>query len=100
MVLIKSLDFAVVLSKKSDDTGLERGDTVMVLGDRMVPASSSDPYLFRKLVVLAKVVDDIPQVPGEDNEYKAMLFDPRKLEKVSDAEQERLVALISERRSV
>lgn len=95
--MIKSLDFAIVVSKKNDDTGLERGDTVLVMGDRMVPASSSDPYLHRQLVVVAKVVDDVPQIPGEDNEYQGYLFDPRKLEKVSEAEQNRLVQVLSER---
>lgn len=95
---LHSMDFAyVVKSKEMKDTDLTRGEIVMVMGDRMVPASSNDPYLLRKLVVLAKVVNGVPQIPNDNNEFRAYLADPRNLEKVEDDLQKELADNLANR---
>lgn len=89
--MIKAFDFGrIVSSKKVKDSGLGMGDVVMVMGTRVVPASRKDPYLNRTLVVVAKVIEGLIQIPKEDNEYKAYLIDPRSLEKVEGEEFDRL----------
>lgn len=72
----------VVSAKKIKGSGLSMGETVMVLGTKTVPASSKDPYITRTLVTVVKLVDDLPAIPKQDNDYSAYLIDPRSLEKV------------------
>lgn len=82
---IKSMDFCnIVSAKKLKGSGLELGDVVLVTGTKQVPASKKDPYLTRTLVVVVKVMYNLPQIPGKDNDYKAYVVDPRSLERVSD----------------
>lgn len=93
--MINTMDFARVISaKKMKDTGLERGSLVLVMGTKQVPAKITDPYLLRILTVVAKVEGEEVQIPGEGNEYRAFLVDPRNLERVDEDEQEKLMALV------
>lgn len=86
--MIKSMDYCRVVSdKKLKGSGLVRGDVVLVVGTGQVPASAKDPYLLRTLCVVARVVDDLPQL-GDGSEK--LMVDPRSLEKVSEKEGKRL----------
>jgi hypothetical protein len=99
MKTLNTMDFARVINdKKLKGTGLSRGDTVMVMGTKPVLAKKGDPYLFRTLMVVAKYLEGIVQVPGEGNDHKGYLVDPRSLEKVSDNEQEEYTKTISKQR--
>ena len=92
---IKSMDFCVVASnKRLQGSGLEPGDIVMVSSTKVAQAKASDPYLQRIYVVVMKVVDDILQVPKEDNDYKAYLVDPRNLTKMGKEDQDRYKELL------
>lgn len=83
--MIKSMDYCRVVSdKKLKGSGLVRGDVVLVVGTKQVPATRKDPYLLRTIVAVGKVVDDLPQISVADNKY---LVDPRSLEKVSEEDQ-------------
>lgn len=82
------MDFALVISKKIEE--IPRGNMVMVMGDRLFPASNNDPYLFRKLVFVATMDENGVHIPGPDNDYKAVLVDPRHLEKVDDDIQKKM----------
>lgn len=78
------MDFGTVVSaKKLKGSGLGMGDVVMVMGTKQVPASARDPYLTRTITQVVKVVDDLPAIPKEDNDYLIYLVDPRSLEKVN-----------------
>ena len=85
---LSPMDYGRVISaKKIKGSGLFMGEVVMVLGTKQVPASSKDPYITRTLVTVVKLVDDLPAIPKQDNDYRAYLIDPRSLEKVvGDAE--------------
>lgn len=88
---LKTMDYCRVVSdKKLKDSGLIRGDRVLITSIKPVPAKKSDPYLQRLIVVVLKVEDDKVLVPKDGNEYKAYLVDPRNLEKVSDEERAKL----------
>ena len=83
-----TVQFARVVSdKKLKDAELKRGDLVMVMGFVTVPISKSDPYIFRKYVVVAVHKDGVLQIPDDDNDYRSRVVDPRSLEPVSDEEQ-------------
>lgn len=98
--MIQPFDFAYVVKRKGEDTPLRRGDLVLVMGHTLVPASSSDPYLKRVLVAVAATENGIPLIPKNDNDYKSYILDPRNLQKVSKEEQDKLVELLSEDRSL
>lgn len=77
---VKSMDFCVVTSRKGlKGSGIEVGATVLVIALKTLPEKKSDPYLQRVYAVVGKVVDDKLQMPGEDNDYKTYLVDPRHL---------------------
>lgn len=84
---VKDMDVCRVVSKKlAKDSGLHLGDLVFVMGSRYVPATQKDPYLQRKLVVVARIDKEfVVQIPGDSNDYKAHLMDPRSLE-LADAD--------------
>ena len=83
--LIQTMDYCWVVSdKKLKDSGLTKGDMVLVTGTKVVPASRKDLYLQRVLVVVVLVKDDKVLLPNEENEHKAYLVDPRNLEKVDE----------------
>lgn len=82
---IKNFDFAYVVSEKRlKESGLGLGDEVMVMSMKDVATLKTDPYLKRTYFIVAKVVDDVPQIPTDRNEYKGYLLDPRSLEKVEE----------------
>ena len=94
-MMIKSMDFARVVSdKKLKGSGLVRGDMVMVVGTKQVPAKRSDPYLMRTVMFVAKMENDLPLVSAEDTKF---LVDPRSLEKVSDEEASRLNTILEDK---
>lgn len=83
--LIRTWDICWVISdKKLKDSGLKKGDTVLVSGTKVVPATKKDPYLQRVLCFVVKIVNDKVQIPTEKNDYMAYLVDPRNLEKVDE----------------
>lgn len=95
--MIKSMDYATVVSdKKLKDSGLVRGDMVLVMGTKQVPATKKDPYLFRTLVTVVKVLYGLPQIPRNDNDYVAYLVDPRSLEKISEEEANKYRDMLTE----
>ena len=77
--------FATVISdKKLKDTPLRRGDQVMVIAFKVVPATKDDVYLQRALSVVALVKDGNVQIPDHNNDYMTYLVDPRNLEWVGE----------------
>lgn len=89
MNLIKSLDICRVSSRKGlKGSTLSIGDIVQVIGTRVLPEKRSDPYLQRIYVLVIKFSEDKFLVPNDNNEHKAVLVDPRKLEKVDGETQE------------
>lgn len=96
MKMIGTNDFCIVVSdKKLKNSGLKRGDVVMVAGVKPAPIKKSDPYLQRIFVVGLRFDGDNLQVPKEDNDFLAYLIDPRNLEKLPDEEQLILVEKIN-----
>lgn len=82
---IKSMDFCLACSNKGlKKSGINSGDVLLVVGVKPAPAKRSDPYLQRIYVVVVKVVEGIVQIPKEDNEYKAIVVDPRNLTLIED----------------
>lgn len=96
--MLNDMDFAyVVRDKKLDNTPLSRGDIVLLISHKVVPSSSKDPYLLRKLfVVVGLGEDNLPLIPSNKNEHKAYLLDPRCLEKVDHDLQEQLKEKLKE----
>lgn len=95
MTPIKPMDFAIVINrKKMTDSGLEVGDQVLVAGIKPAPAKRSDPYLQRLYVFVIKIEGDKLLLPKGDNDYKAILVDPRHLEKIEGEELKRLNQLM------
>lgn len=84
--MIKAMDFCYISSdKKLKGSGLSKGEVVMVTGLKTVPVKKNDPYVQRILTVVVRVKDDKLQLPGENNDYKAYLVDPRSLTKIEDS---------------
>jgi len=82
---IKPMDFAVIISDKLREHGLERGEEVLVATTRALPAKKSDPYLQRIYVLCNKIVDGRVLIPKEgDDVAMNYLVDPRSLEKVNE----------------
>ena len=95
--MIKAMDYTRVVSdKKLKGSGLVRGDVLLVVGTKQVPAKRADPYLHRTLFWVARVVDGLPLVSNEDSKF---LVDPRSLEKVSDDEQKNYEQLLERKYS-
>lgn len=89
--LIRPMDYCLVVNnRKMQGSGLVRGDTVLITGTRVVPATNKDPYLQRVYVVAIKIKDGKLLVPKDDNEYEAYMIDPRNLSKVSEEVQKSL----------
>jgi hypothetical protein len=99
--MLNSFDFAKVVSdKKLKGSGIQRGEVVFISSLKQLPEKKSDPYLTRTYVLVFKLgEDDVPLVPKEENDYQAIMVDPRNLEKVSDEEQAYYMKLIEERYS-
>lgn len=90
------MDYGTVVSaKKLKGSGLTSGDKVMVMGTKQVPASAKDPYITRTLLTVVKLVNDLPAIPKQENDYVAYLVDPRSLEKVSSNEHKRLSEILT-----
>ena len=85
---VRTLDFCRVIGrKKLKGSGLELGETVCVVSLKPAPEKKSDPYLQRLYAVVLKVTSEGDVlIPKEDNDFKAVLMDPRNLEKLSDEE--------------
>lgn len=77
----------VVNDTELKNDGILEGDRLMLLAFTEVRDSVEDPYLYRKLVVVAKVEDGKLQLPKEGNDYKSYLADPRNFEWVGAEEQ-------------
>lgn len=85
--MLGPMDFARVVSdKKMKGSGLSRGDVVFIASRKELPILHNDPYLLRIYVIVAKVVDGLPQLPREDNDHLMITVDPRNLEKVNEEE--------------
>lgn len=92
---LSPMDYGRVVSgKKLKGSGLVNGDLVMVMGAKQVPASSKDPYVTRTLFTVVKMVDNLPAIPKQENDYVAYLIDPRSLEKVVGDEEAALKATL------
>lgn len=93
---IQPMDVCTIVSaKKLKGSGLEVGDSVLVTGTKVLPETRSDPYLQRVyVVVMAFDRDGHLQVPREDNDFKAVLVDPRNLEIQDDDSTEFYRAMI------
>jgi hypothetical protein len=89
--LIKPMDYCYIVNdKKMKGSGLVRGETVLVTGTKVVPATGKDPYLQRIFVVAIKIEEGILLLPREDNDYQAYMIDPRNLSKVDKETQQYL----------
>lgn len=58
-MVIEENKFATVVSDNLGDKDLPQGTLVYVAGSYTLPDCEEDPYLYRKVFVVAKVVDDI-----------------------------------------
>ena len=91
------MDFCVASSRKGlRESGINLGDVVLVTGTKIAPEKRSDPYLQRVYVLVMKMVDNVLQVPKDDNDYKVVLVDPRHLTKLNDEKQEAYREMIKE----
>jgi hypothetical protein len=89
MNIVKPMDFCRLVSRKATkDTTLNIGEVVLVAGLKPLPEKRSDPYLQRIYAIVLRVVEDVVQIPKEDNEYVSFIIDPRGLERMSEKEQE------------
>ena len=83
--MINIFDYGVVSStKKMKESGLSVGDTVLVIANKVLPVTKSDPYLQRVYVVCILVKEGVHQMPSEDTDYVSFLIDPRNLTKVDE----------------
>lgn len=91
------MDYATIVSRKGvRGSGIEVGDTIIILSLKVLPEKRSDPYLQRIYAVVGVVRDDVHYIPSgrEDDDTKAYLIDPRCLEKESEEESLRLKGLM------
>lgn len=101
---IKTMEFCVTSSRKGlRDSGLDLGQTVLVIGTKVLPEKRSDPYLQRVYFIVAKWNGTELEIPNtdtgeEDNGYRTYLVDPRCLTKVSPEEQLDLISLLNDRK--
>lgn len=88
-------DFCVVSTrKKISGSTLSVGDIVMVISMQMAQEKASDPYLRRIYALVVKVEDGKVLVPKDENEYKAILMNPKNLTRLSDEDQEKYNTLL------
>jgi len=80
----------IVNGKKMKGSGLETGDEVYVMGEKLAPATRSDPYLRRVYVLVCPVRGDNLILPTPSNDVKSVLIDPRNLETVSEERKQQL----------
>lgn len=76
----------VVSRKKTDQSGLVVGETVLVSSIKPVPIKRGDPYIQRIYVLVMRVTKQGIQIPAEGNEYRSYLVDPRALEVLPEGE--------------
>jgi hypothetical protein len=88
---------SIVSAKKLKGSGLNLGDEVLVMSSKDVAFKKSDPWVKRTIFIVAKVVEGVPLIPNHTNEYKAIVVDPRSLEKVSDERQDTIHKGIAEK---
>lgn len=86
----------VVSDKELKEHGLYKGDILMIVAFKQVPIQGDDPYLSRHYALAARFVDNVLQLPAEDNEYRIYLIDPRNVEYVGDDEQLRYEEMLNE----
>ena len=83
--MLKPMDFCVATSRKGlRGSGLEVGETGLVMATKPIPINKSDPYLQRIYVVLAAIRNGKVEIPGKENKHKAYLVDPRCLTQIED----------------
>ena len=97
---IKDMDHCVVVSKKKlKGSGLEVGDEVMVIGTTSVQDNAKDPYLKRTYTTVIRVSPEGHHfMPSNDegNHDKAVMIDPRRLEKLGPERTKFLVDKLTE----
>lgn len=96
---VKPLDFCrVVGRKKLKGSGVELGETVYVVSLKPAPEKKSDPYLQRIYVLVLKVTPEGEVlVPKDNNDFKAILMDPRNLEVLEDKDVQHIKEKLAER---
>ena len=84
--MIGNMDYAQTTSKKGlKGSGLDVGETVLVIATKAIPTRKDDPYVRRMYVVCVRVdKDGFHHMPKEDTDDKAFLVDPRCLTKIED----------------
>lgn len=100
---IRTMNYATVASNKGlKKSGLNNGDCVMVIGEKVLPVRRSDPYLQRVYVLCIRVTKEgFHEVPNNDmgdgdNGFRSWLVDPRNLTLLNDESQEALKKKLEE----
>lgn len=94
---LKPWHFARVVSdKKLKGSGLSRGDEVFIMSTKDVAFKRNDPYLLRRLMIVATIVGGKVIIPSDKNEAMAVVVDPRSLEYVGKERNEELLRLLKE----
>jgi hypothetical protein len=85
---VTNMEFVEVVSdKKLKAFGITRGDVLMIAGFKQGVEKASDPYLTRKYAVVTRVVDEVVQIPDENNDYMTYVIDPRNVQGVGPERQ-------------
>lgn len=94
--MIKPMDYIKVRAdKRMKESGLVRGDVLLVTGLKPAPVSKQDPYLQRVYILTIKVdKNGYHEVPNDENEFRVYLIDPRNVDLVGEKESEELAALL------
>lgn len=87
--LIRSGDFCYVNTDKFLEFGVPEGDIIYIVGQRAVPESEDDPYTQRVKFFVHRTDDDNHVLFDE-----IYMMDPRSLDKVDEATEEELVAIL------
>lgn len=83
--------FAKMKNDSLSEYGINKGDTLMLVGSGFVPDSKTDPYKFRMLFVAAPVRDGHIEL-GDNGKPNGYTVDGRNLKKVTKVELKTLEA--------
>ena len=86
----------VVSDKKLKGSGLSRGDEVFIMATKDVSFKKGDPYLLRRLMVVARIEGDKVLIPDHTTDHKAIIVDPRTLETITGDRNDELLRLLKE----
>lgn len=84
--MIETGMFVEVLTDEYKDYGIDSGDRLFVAGDGLVPVSEEDPYLYKRLMLCAKMDSHGHILAGEG----ATTIDGRKLRELGEEESDML----------